>query len=110
MADNSQTIVPLVQTKPAANVETAIYTVPASSRLLLGKIFITNYAAGAEKITLWICLHGAATDLTNAVLFNYSIASGGYLVLEPFVTLSAGDVIRAKTDGDIAIAVIGNVV
>ena len=110
MTDNSQTIVTLVQSKPAANVETAIYTVPSTTRALVGKIFLTNYANGAEKVSLWVCIGGAPTGLTNAVLFNYSIATGAYLLLEPFVTLNAGDVIRAKTDGDIAIAILGNVI
>jgi hypothetical protein len=105
---NGTVIIPLVQVQPLANVETAIFTVPTGQKALIQKILLTNFGNGSEKVTMAFCLRGVPSSSKNYVLYNFSIASGSFLVFEPEVTLSSTDIIRAKTDGDIAITITGN--
>jgi hypothetical protein len=110
MDTGEPTIKVLVQTRPSANVLTAILTVAATTKVLVQKIFLTNNGNGAEKVSMSLALRGAADDISQYFLTDYSLASKGYITLEPAVTLEATDAIRAKTDGDICITILGQTV
>lgn len=78
---------------------TTLYTVPASTRTMLKDIDIVNTSAGALTVDVYLVPSGGTAGTSNALFYNYSLASKTNVQWTGTQVLNAGDTIQIVASG-----------
>lgn len=98
----------LAQSFPAANTETDLYTVPATERAWIGRIFICNQTAGNDSFRLAIVPNGGATATKNYLYYDMALASKTTTYFDVQCILGPKSVVRfSSAAGDLSITIFG---
>lgn len=92
MADNGDLIYGPAQ---PGTTNATLYTVPGATQAHIKSVKVVNTTASAATITL--ALNGTSDTAANHWLFSaYSVPANGYIHVETFESLDAGDTITGK--------------
>ncbi len=86
----------LAQAAPAAATDTALYTVPANTEVIVSKLTIANRDPVVTTALVWLRKNGEPTADKQVVVPAAKVpGNDGFPVLEG-ATLSAGDIVMVK--------------
>lgn len=104
----TETFKVLGQVAPAASTETTVYTVPASTSVVVSSITVCNRGTGAARYRIAIVPGGGATANKDYLAFDTRIVDRATDAHVYGLTLAATDVIKVEADSaDLSFAVFG---
>ena len=89
----------LGQSKPAAGVLTAAYTVPAATTTVVSTITVCEQAGVATSFRLSAAVAGAADTPSQYLVYNAPLKANETLALTLGITLGIADVVRVSSLG-----------
>jgi len=84
----------LGQSAPAATTETDLYTVPASTQVVVSTIVVANRAATDATCRISISPNGAATANSQYIAYDVSVGGNGLNAFTFGITIDSTDKIR----------------
>lgn len=104
----TRTLKVLGQSAPSAATNTDLYTVPASTQVVLSGVFVTNRAGATVTCRVAIRPNGAAIANQHYIAYDVAVAAGGAVVIGRGVTIDAADVVTVyNTTADLSFTVCG---
>jgi hypothetical protein len=98
----------LGQQAPAATTETTLYTVPASTEVIVSSIVVTERAGGTPTFRISVSVNGAATATKDYLVYGTALTANETKIYKLGITLDAADVIRVyASDANITFQVYG---
>ena len=91
MAD---TIRVLGQLSPAADSESALYTVPAGYSAIISSLFVCNRSSSGTTFRVAVDVGGTGTTEKDHIYFDLPIAAKDTFIATAGISLASGDVIR----------------
>ena len=82
---------------PAGTANADLYTVPASTSAVVSTVAISNVTATAVTARVFIRIAGATATISNALVYDTSIAANSTTALSLGITLAATDVITVRS-------------
>ena len=86
----------LGQSAPSATTDTTLYTVPASTQVVLSTITVCNRAAAAATYRIAVRPDGAAIANQHYLVFDAAIGANQTVALTLGVTIDASDVVTVR--------------
>ncbi len=83
----------LGQSAPSATTNTDIYTVPASTQVVISSIVVANRAATATSFRIAIRPNAATLATLHYIAFDTAISSNDVVSLSLGITMDAADVV-----------------
>lgn len=83
----------LGQSAPGATTETTIYTVPASTQVVISSVVVTNRGATATTFRISVRPNGATLANQHYIAFDAPIAANDSVGLSFGITVDAADVV-----------------
>lgn len=83
----------LGQSAPAATTATDVYTVAASTQVVISSIVVANRAASSTSFRIAVRPNGAALATSHYIAFDTPIAANDLVALSLGVTVDAADVV-----------------
>jgi hypothetical protein len=87
----------LGQAAPANTNIANAYTVPTGRQAIISNIAVANVTGTAALYEVYVRLNGAASAVSNALVFDASAGPNSTIMIQGNVTLSAGDIISVQT-------------
>ncbi len=104
----AQTHKMLGQSKPSANTNTTVYTVPGGTIAIISGIFVANVGSALDTIRIFAVPSGDSAGVANAIYHDISIPDDETLLVNGALTLDAGDfLVVFALNGDITFTVSG---
>ncbi len=88
----------LGQVNPSATTWTTLYTVPALTSTIVGRIYAVNRDSVEHTISVRVSVSGASDDDKQFIAYGYNIAANGIAEIGKGITLGAGDIIKVYVD------------
>ena len=92
----------IAQAEPAASILTDVFTVPASTEIVISSVVISNTAQQASPqdafVRVSIAIGGAADSIKQYLVYDTKILKNNTLALVLGITLAATDKIRVFSD------------
>ncbi|MEY2667737.1 MAG: hypothetical protein RJA59_375 [Pseudomonadota bacterium] len=105
----AQVLKVLGQADLAATTLTAVYTVPASTKVVISSIVVCNRNAAARTFRLAVAVAGAADDPKQYLVYDATVAANESLAFALGITLAATDVLRAYASAvDVTVQAFGS--
>lgn len=89
-----ETLKILAQSAPSATTETALYTVAASTQVVVSGLVVCNRGSTATTFRVYIAINGAATANAQYLYYDTHIAPNDSVCVCQGLTLDTSDVIR----------------
>ena len=83
----------LGQSAPSATTDTTVYTVPASTQVVISSIVVANRGAAATTFRIAVRPNGATLATSHYIAFDTAIAANDVVALSLGLTVDAADVI-----------------
>jgi hypothetical protein len=87
----------LGQAAPAGTTNVDLYTVPSGRQAVVSSLTLTNDTAIAATARIYVRVSGAAASLSNALVYDVSVAPNAVIALTLGITLGASDVLTVQT-------------
>lgn len=87
----------LGQAAPANTNNADLYTVPSGRQAVVSTLTLTNDTATAATARVYVRVAGATASLSNALVYDTSIAANSVTALTLGITLGATDVLTIQT-------------
>ena len=91
----------LGQVAPTADVLTDLYTVPSLTQTSTSSIVICNQSSANIVFSISVAINGASDSPEQYLYFNVPLEPGDTFIATVGISLSAGDVIRVRTDTEV---------
>lgn len=88
----------LGQLTPAANNLEDLYTVPSSTQTSVSSVIVCNQSGANIQFSISVAVNGAGNSAKQYLYFNIFLDANDSFVATLGLSLSAGDVVRVKTD------------
>ena len=99
----------LGQFAPSATTATNVYTVPASTEVIISSVVVTNRGASAATFRLSVRPNGATQANQHYIAFDTPIAANDVVALSLGITADAADVVTVYgSTGDLSFNVFGS--
>jgi len=86
----------LGQSNPAANTDTALYTVPAATSAVCSTIVVCNQAASAATFRIAVRVANASLTASQYISYDTNINANDSITITIGITLAATDVISVR--------------
>lgn len=86
----------LGQSTPAANTDTTLYTVPASTETVVSSVMVANTNATAVTVRLAVRPNGAAIATQHYLYYDVEVSANATLALTAGITMDASDVVTVR--------------
>lgn len=83
----------LGQSAPSATTDTTVYTVPASTQVVISSIVVANRGATGTTFRISVRPNGATLATSHYIAFDTAISSNDVVALSLGLTVDAADVI-----------------
>jgi hypothetical protein len=98
----------LGQQAPAATTETDLYTVPASTEVIISSLIVTERAGGTPTFRISVSANGAATANKDYLVYDLALTANQTVIYKLGITLDATDKIRVyASDANVTFQVFG---
>jgi hypothetical protein len=89
------------------NADVTLYTAPASVRVIIDKVTVTNVTAGAITVTIRVVASGGTAGTSNTIMSAKSLAAGECYTCPEVVgqTLNTGDFVSALASANTSIVI-----
>ena len=99
----------LGQTRPTAETQSNIYTVPAGSSAVVSTVNICNQQASSDNFRIAVVPSGETLSAEHYISYNVIVPAYDSIALTIGITLSAGDQISAYSNsGNISFNIFGS--
>ena len=89
-----ETLKLLAQSVPTATTETAIYTVPSSTQIVVSGISVCNRGSTSTTFRIYAAINGAVTTNAQYLYYDTHVGPNDTVCVCQGLTLDASDVIR----------------
>jgi len=98
----------LGQQAPGATTSTTLYTVPASTEVIISSIVVTERAGGTPTFRLSVSVDGAGLANKDYLVYDLALTANQTLIYKLGLTLDAADVIKVyASDANVTFQVFG---
>jgi hypothetical protein len=87
----------LGQAHPAGTADTTLYTTPSATETIVSTLTITNVTGSAANARVYVGVAGATVAVSNAILYDVSLAANSVAAFTLGLTLAATDVITVRS-------------
>jgi hypothetical protein len=87
----------LGQQAPSTTNNVDIYTVPASTEVIVSSILICNTTSTAATFRIFQRIEGATAGTANAIAYDQSIPANSTTSIESKITMNAADVLTVRS-------------
>ena len=87
----------LGQAAPTTNANTNLITVGAGKEQIISTLTITNVTSASINARVFVRIAGAAAGLSNAIIYDASIAGNSVAAFTLGITLAATDVLTVRS-------------
>lgn len=94
----TDTLKVLGQNTPSAATATTLYTVPASTSVVVSSIVVCNTNTTDVKVRVWVQVAGASDTTKQYIYYDVIVLGNQTLVLTAGLSLATTDVIRIQAD------------
>lgn len=99
----------LGQTAPAADTDTDLYIVPASTEAVVSSLVVANRAAAAATFRVAVSPGGAALADEHYLVFDPQVGANASVAFRLGIALAAGDVVRVRAgSADVSFSAFGS--
>lgn len=97
----------LARAQLSSGSQDTLYTVPASTTIIIKHITISNANAAARTVQIWLVPNGGSVNNNNALINGLSIPGNGVLTWDGYIPLeTAGDTIQGEASAVTSLTVI----
>jgi len=87
----------LGQSAPASTANADMYTVPTATQAVTSTLAVANVTATAATCRVYLRKTGAAAALSNALIYDVSVAGRSTTFFTIGITLAAADIVSVQT-------------